>query len=58
MSKSIAYSRLQHSSKRYAEITLTTCQIANGEFKLNLANQILSKIAKIEISGEQLWIMK
>ena len=36
----------------YAGIALSTRQIANGEFKLKLANQILVKIAKTKLSGD------
>ena len=36
----------------YTGIALSTRQITNGEFILNLANQILVKIAKIKLSGD------
>ena len=33
-------------------IALTTRQIANGQYKLNLANQILVKVTKTDLSGD------
>ena len=36
----------------YTGMALSTRQIANGEFILNLANQILVKIAKTKLSGD------
>ena len=33
-------------------ISLTARQIADGEFKLNLANQLLAKIVQTGLSGE------